>query len=138
VRVLIAAETWAVISGIAGIAAVVVAIALAAWQVRATKAKSRVGVKAYVDATWHMKVVVDNEKGSNPVTITSVAPMADGRVVPAKKKPERRKVGAGETEVWSFDVEAPDRASPKAAKVRVDSGRKHWVVEAEFGHVLVD
>jgi hypothetical protein len=131
---LIAAIPWEAIGAIAA----VLALGGTIWQIRSARARSRISVMAYLDETWHMKVVVTNEKGNNPITITSVAPTVSGKVVDTKPKGAPRDIDSGKTETWSFDVVAPAGAEPRKSdvKVRVDSGRRHWIKKAEYGAVL--
>ena len=133
---LIAVIDFGAIGAIAGVVAVGVGI----WQGRGARARSRLSVKAYLDETWHMKVVVSNEKGTNPITITSIAPKVAGKVVGTHEKVTGRDIDAGKTDKWSFDIIPPADARPDTSdvKVRVDSGKRHWIEKAKFGEVLDD
>lgn len=131
-----AAVGWEAIGAIAA----VIAIGVAIWAGLVARAKSRISVTAYVDETWHMKVVVSNEKGTNPISITSIAPKVFGKVVRTQGEVPSRDVDAGKTETWSFDILPPADAMPDNSEVmvRVDSGKRHWIAKAEYGPVLTD
>jgi uncharacterized membrane protein len=133
---LMAAVGWDAISAIAAVTAIGVTI----WAGLATRGKSRISVTAYVDETWHMEVVVSNEKGTNPITVTSIAPKVYGKVVRTQAEVTSRDVDAGKTETWSFDILPPADAMPDTSQVmvRVDSGKRHWIAKAEYGPVLTD
>ena len=136
-RLLIFATDWGevgvIVAIIVGAAAILVAIGVGIYTVRATRAKARIKVKAYSDETGHIAVVVSNERGTNSVTVTSVSPIVQGNLL-GPGTFVATTLGAGETRQWDFDI---DKQHLPEAQVRVDSGRKHWIVRPEAGEVIV-
>jgi hypothetical protein len=122
-----------IVAVIVGAATILVTIVVAIYQAWVTRGKARVEVNAYRDETGHLAVVVSNEKGTNTITITSVSPIVQRRLIDNGPFPATN-LGAGETKRWDFDI---GRDAPKNVRVRVDSGRKHWVVRPKNKDVIL-
>lgn len=122
---LTAAIDWGEVGAIVGILAILAGIGAAIYTVRKTRLKAKVNVKAVRDETGYVEVVVSNEKGTNPITITSVTPVL-GKDAFRRFPPEAKKLGAGQTEKWHFDL---GRDAPKDVKIRADTGEKHWTAK---------
>jgi hypothetical protein len=123
---LTAAIDWGEVGAIVGILAIFAGIGGAIYTVRKTRLKAKVKASAVRDETGYVEVVVSNEEGTNPITITSVKPVRGKNNVFGSFPFVAKTLGAGETEKWGFDL---GHDAPKEVKIRVDTGKKHRIAK---------
>jgi hypothetical protein len=124
--VLVAGIDWVEFGAIAAAVIIPVTIITAILTIRSAKAKAKVKVSALLDASGLVQVLVSNERGTNTISITSVALVVLGDVVSSEGDFSKTDLKGGTTRDWRLQLGGTD--APDGLQVRVDSGWKHWLV----------